>query len=244
MAEKQDRPWWKSVWAVACAFVLVLVLGVGGGLFAANWGGDASPTSGDETTAEEDPAPATSAEDDPLGGVAHACFGGSDPYEGVLAAQEDAPLTEAGAASFTASFVRWQLAVPVDPEMNEKLDQVTTMGRDGALARESAINMEINPTIETQMPNFEDAKYRFYAFMGATVALQMRYKIDIEYTDGTTSQVEMTGGWSLDPSSGQFKMKLSYPEEHLTEILPEKYWDGDTEKVPWETFEGSCDGGV
>lgn len=244
MSEPQNRPWWKSAWAIAAAFVLVLALGVGGGLFAANYDSSASRPAADESGQTEDPTTAPSAADDPLGGVAHACFGGSDPYEAVLVAQEQAPLTEAGAASFTATFVRWQLAVPVDPEMNEKLDQVTTMGRDGALARQSAINQQIDPTIETQTPNFEDAKYRFYAFMGGTVALQMRYKIDLEYTDGTTSQVEMTGGWALEPTTGQFRMKLSYPEEYLEETLPDMYWDGDTEKVPWETFDGSCDGGV
>lgn len=57
--------------------------------------------------------------------LADGCLGGRDDLDqAVLTAQQQAPLTEAGAAAFTATLMRWALGGPAAPEQAETATEI------------------------------------------------------------------------------------------------------------------------
>ena len=80
------------------------------------------------------------------------CLGGpSDLDEAVLTAQREAPLTEAGAASFAGTLLRWATATPAPPGQARTAEQVLTPDATPAARNLSGLHDPRRSTLTTSL---------------------------------------------------------------------------------------------
>jgi len=97
--------------------------------------------------------------------LADGCLGGVLELDGaVLAAQRQAPLTPAGAASFTATLVRWAFAAPAPAYQATTAKQIMTADATGAAQRSLSSSKDLGGS--TGMIDFSAGKYYVESFTG------------------------------------------------------------------------------
>lgn len=172
----------------------------------------AAPSSSANTTAE--PAPG--------GTLADGCLGGADPIKGILPAQQQAPITETGAAGFAHTFARWAVTFPFDTAAASVIDAVTT--KDG-VTRVTAMDGLIKQaqTLESKgyiavKPVPGTAEYRMVGDLVAddgkvvSGAVLIRMESDRTKSDGTTDRVQMVAMVSLNvDTEGHWLINSSSP---------------------------------
>lgn len=113
----------------------------------------ASPTASPSSS----PAPALTIADGCLGGV-------TQLDRAVLSAQRDASLTPVGAASFTATLIRWALAAPPPPYQDETAREVFADGATPAARRSLSSSKDLGTS--TGAVDFSTGRYYVEAFDG------------------------------------------------------------------------------
>lgn len=110
------------------------------------------------------PSPAASTSAAPVT-LADGCLGGAtDLDRAVLTAQRDAPLTPAGAASFTATLVRWVYAAPPPPYQEVTAEQV--LAGDATTAVRQSLSGSKDLRGSTVSIDFADGRYYVESFDG------------------------------------------------------------------------------
>ena len=113
----------------------------------------ASPT----TSPSGSPGPAVT--------IADGCLGGATQLDrAVLSAQREAPLTSVGAATFTATLVRWALAAPPPPYQEVTAREVFADGATPAVRRSLSSSKELGTS--TGAVDFSTGRYYVEAFDG------------------------------------------------------------------------------
>lgn len=138
------------------------------------------------------PSPSASTSAAPVT-LADGCLGGAtDSDRAVLTAQRDAPLTQAGAASFTATLVRWAFAVPPPPFQKVTAEQVLAPGATAAAQRSLSSAKQITDG-STATFSFANGRYYVEAFDGRSAIVS--YVADARVTaDGRPLQGAAIGG--------------------------------------------------
>ncbi len=97
--------------------------------------------------------------------LADGCLGGVLELDGaVLAAQRQAPLTPAGAASFTATLVRWAFAAPAPAYQAATAEQIMTANATGAAVRSLSSSKDLANSADAL--DFSAGKYYVESFTG------------------------------------------------------------------------------
>jgi hypothetical protein len=121
--------------------------------------------------------------------VADGCLGGRDDLdEAVLTAQREAPLTEAGAAAFTATLMRWAGASPAPAQQAKTAREILA---EDATA-EARLSGAIDPEGSTLTLEFAEGRYFLESFdeSGAVVS----WLAEGHVSDGAQSSDVWLGG--------------------------------------------------
>ncbi|WP_193096622.1 hypothetical protein [Brevibacterium sp. FME17] len=228
MSEDSKKKRSIPLWAWIVTLVVVAALGVGGTLFFTR-----DKDSGDEPSADgtaETPGDLK---------VAEACFGGEDAHEAVVAAHDELPITDKGAATFAAAFSRWITEFPVDPAMDDKVEPLFERGWENGWAHELPNRQEIDPEILTRRTDTSTSTYRVYRDETLGVwAVVLKRDVVTNYSDETSETVTITDGFLLDPrKEGKWQYSTSFNEEQISEI-PKRYNGG--EETPEIPFSNPC----
>lgn len=150
--------------------------------------------------------------------LADGCLGGATELDrAVLTAQRDAPLTPAGAASFTATLVRWATATPPPPYQAQTARQVLAGDATPAATRFPSGSHALPGAVGSI--DFADGRYYVEAFdgrsaivsyVGTGTATQDGVPQGSGYLAGATHLVAQNGTWHLADISA---------ERDLTDLL-------------------------
>lgn len=179
--------------------------------------------SGQGSSPDPDPSPAPTAYSGPvsLPFVADGCLGGAGPEAGalgnpdlsqvVLAAQKAAPLTEKGAAEFTAALYRWGAESPLPPAKAATTRQILAPDATAA-ARKYLAAPALKGT--TSRADFNDGRYHVDSFdpgsagVGARAVVSWMAALHATGTDspdatifGAAHLVAVSGVWRFQDQS-------------------------------------------
>lgn len=231
MSEDSKKKRSIPLWAWIVTLVVVAALGVGATLFFTRDKGSDEEAGGGSTTA----APGDLK-------VAEACFGGEDAHQAVMAAHDELPITDKGAATFAAAFSRWITEFPVDPDMDDKVEPLFERGWENGWAHELPNRQEIDPEILTRRTDTAKSTYRVYqkSTMGATGtwAVTLSREVVTSYSDETEETVTITDTFLLIPSEdGKWQYSTSLDEDAMSDV-PRMFNDG--KEAPEVPFSNPC----
>lgn len=128
----------------------------------------AGVTQAPSTTASASPSATGTAET-----VADGCLGGaSELDQAVVTAQEQAPLTPAGAAAFTATLMRWAFASPPPPFQARTAKRI--LAKDATNAARDSLSGTENGEGTTVTLDFSDGRYYVEASTPTTAIVSFR----------------------------------------------------------------------
>lgn len=232
MSENAPKKRSIPLWAWIVTLVVVAALGVGGTLFFTR-----DKDSGEEPSVDE------TAEVPGDLKVAEACFGGEDAYDAIKSAQTELPGTDKGAATFTASFSRWILEYPVDPEMDSIAKSLFENGTENGEFADLPTQQTVDPTLVTRRVDTSTSEYAIYMSAASSQRwiVQIKQNVVSKYNDAPDSTVEITDAFAVARGpDGNWKFLRSYSEEEQKTILPNIGDDaGEKELIP---FSNPCRG--
>ena len=158
---QRGLPRW--AWVLVALLAAVALVAVAVAVFAVRGRTVAHPASPPSPAASA--SPSSSASQAATATLADGCLGGvAELDRAVLAAQRQAPLTPAGAASFTATVIRWAFAGPPPPYQQVTARQVLTDNASPAARRSLSSTKDLAGS--TGGVDFTDGKYYVESFDG------------------------------------------------------------------------------
>ncbi|MEO8224065.1 MAG: hypothetical protein ABI661_04615 [Gammaproteobacteria bacterium] len=125
--------------------------------------------------------------------AADGCLGGSGELDrAVLDAQKAAPLTEAGAAAFTATLMRWTYVGPPPPFQQVTAKQVLTKDASSYAHRTLSSSHDLKGT--TGGFDFTDGRYYVEAFDGTSAIVSWSATGHATEATGTVPEDGLVGG--------------------------------------------------
>lgn len=156
------------------------------------------------------PAPSPRVSAPPAVTVADGCLGGATELDrAVLTAQRDAPLTEAGAAAFAATALRWAIATPAPPFQAVTAKQV--LAQDATSAAR-ALSGTVESKGWTGTMDVEDGKYYVEAFDGRSAVVSVVGRLtgtrdgaalEAAFLFPSVRVVAQNGTWRLQDRTGE-----------------------------------------
>lgn len=148
---------------IALVAVVVAVIAIRGPEPAT--GGQVAPTPVIPASAAGTPTASPSATGAPEATIADGCLGGpSELDRAVITAQKQTPLNEVGAATFTASLMRWVFTGPPPPFQKRTATQILTPDASSAARRSLSSSKDLEGSSGTL--DFRDGKYYVESFDG------------------------------------------------------------------------------
>jgi len=156
---RRGLPRW--AWVLVALLAAVALVAVAVAVFAVRGRTVVHPAVPPSPAASTSPSSSAS----PAATLADGCLGGvAELDRAVLTAQRQAPLTPAGAASFTATVIRWAFAGPPPPYQQVTAKQVLTDNASSAARRSLSSTKDLAGS--TGGVDFTDGKYYVESFDG------------------------------------------------------------------------------
>lgn len=138
-------------------------------------------------------------------GRADGCLGGpTDLDRAVTSAQEQAPLTEDGAASFAATVIRWAMIVPAPRAQAQTADQVLVRNATAAARNLSGAQ---DPGDATLTPSTVDARYYVESYEPTRAVVSVTTQITGTRAGVQQGQADVSGSLTLVAVSGQWRLQ-------------------------------------
>lgn len=148
---------------------------------------------------------------------ADGCLGGQGELDqAVLAAQQDAPLTETGAAAFAATVIRWAFNGPPPPYQQVTAEQVLT--GDATSAAKSSLSS--SKDLEGSSGSFDFSQGRYYveAYDGRSAIVSYLAGSDVSQNGVLQGSVIVSGAVHLEAINGVWRYSDLSDERSLDDL--------------------------
>ena len=136
---------------------------------------------------------------------ADGCLGGpTDLDQAVITAQEQAPLTEDGAAAFAATVIRWAMIVPAPPAQAQTADRVLLRN---ATASARNLSGAQDPGDATLKPSTVDARYYVESYEPTRAVVSVTTQITGTRAGVQQGQADVSGSLTLVAVGGQWRLQ-------------------------------------
>lgn len=179
--------------AVVLVVALLAALVIG---WAAAGRGDPGPT----PTTDPTPTESTST------GVANGCLGGAaDLDDAVLAAQQEAPLTEVGAAEFAATYLRWAGVLP--PTADHQATAQQLWSADATTEVTSIFDDSAEFEGWLSRPNMLEGRYYVEEFSAERAVVSVLFSLTGTRDGQPLDAAEAVGALTLVATDGQWRVQ-------------------------------------
>lgn len=154
------------------------------------------------------PAPASPAPDQDSAAPsarADGCLGGpTELDQAVITAQQEAPLTEEGAASFAATAIRWAMVVPAPPAQAQTADKVLVRNATASARNLSGTKDAGDATLK---PSTVDARYYVESYEPTRAIVSVTTQITGTSGGVQQGQADVSGSLTLVAVNGQWRLQ-------------------------------------
>ena len=206
--ERRSRvPRW--AWALMAILLIVAIIAATVAVLIFR-GGQTQRVQPPPVTASPEPAspPASPAPDEqsaPPSARADGCLGGpTELDQAVITAQEQAPLTEDGAAAFAATAIRWAMIVPAPRYQSQTADRVLVRNAT-ASARNLSGTKDAGDT--TLKPSTVDARYYVESYEPTRAIVSVTTQITGTRGAIEQGQADVSGSLTLVAVNGQWRLQ-------------------------------------